>query len=461
MIITYDKKTGDFRIFKGDNCVYESVRFVIYCDGHHVGGSMDETAVMAEQNDFGSLNKAFAGPFTFIAYNKIKKSVAIVQHLFGSGTNYYLYQTERAYYLSDSLKSFRRYENFEYKLNDMMLPHYFYNGFLPGTHTLICGIRKLPPGFGMKISKSGAELFSEPYPQLKNDLSEDEAANEYYRIIPEAIDRCIPDREEYSLAISGGYDSNCILHYIKQMNPEVNINAFCVGGTKGVDETAVSRSIAAQYSRVSFQCSFVEKHTRDKLDDIVRRLEGSVYERGIFLQYELAGMLSESGTDHIICGECADQVFNCNLFNKATAKTFFYNYEKNPYDMGAMVILKKNVLMLKSFGINGYYPFLDSAVIEFAGRIAHLNGTTKELHKKLCHSALTDSIGSKISKQGGSTSLSPMFDDGFDIVGEIHRSKFFDPDFMLLKTYNMDEALKDYYLSLVCLESFEKQFCDR
>ena len=115
--------------------------------------------------------------------------------------------------------------------------------------------------------------------------------------------------------------------------------------------------------------------------------------------------------------------------------------------------------MLRSFNIDGYYPFLVPSVMDLSQKIAQINHTTKEFHKQCCMERLDERIKPMIAKQGGSTSLLPLLEDTFSLVRKIHNSKFYTPDFMLLKHYTMDEALRDRYLSLLFLESFEKQFC--
>ena len=85
-------------------------------------------------------------------------------------------------------------------------------------------------------------------------------------------------KEEIALALSGGYDSNCILYEIKKAKPEQRVNAFSVGGVNGVDETGIACEIASYYKNTEYKTSKVTPKTLEHIDEIVEILEGSVYE---------------------------------------------------------------------------------------------------------------------------------------------------------------------------------------
>ena len=82
--------------------------------------------------------------------------------------------------------------------------------------------------------------------------------------------------DEYAVTLSAGYDSNSILSYIKRAQPGSRVEAFSIGGQRGINETDDARTIARMYSNVSFHSSLVGPHTLEYLDEIVHMLEGSV-----------------------------------------------------------------------------------------------------------------------------------------------------------------------------------------
>ena len=140
--------------------------------------------------------------------------------------------------------------------------------------------------------------------------------------------------------------------------------------------------------------------------------------------------------------------------------TFLYSYSDTPRQMAAYVVLKKNRMMMNAYGVNTLYPFITPEMIDIGYWTREINGSTKEYHKGVCNQMFPDEIKRLISKQGGTTDLSALFDSDVDILENIKSCKYYSENFRITEKYPRDEALRDYYLSLLYIESFEKQFCD-
>lgn len=407
---------------------------------------------------------AFLGPFQLIVFNKISGELLITQHFFGNGKNLYYHKSDSDIYFSSSLKKMRILLNKSFRLNRGMLPHFLYNGFIAGEHTLVEGVYKLEAGVCYVIKGNVIEkrhLLSKIVVASSNEhFSEEELEIEYNYAIQESVSCATQNKNEIlNIALSGGYDSNCILYNLRKIFPNQAIYAFSVGGVKGVDETQIASGITLLYNDVSFFKSLVTPKTLDSLDEIVEILEGSVYERGIFLQYELAKMLHEHKVTTFICGECADQVFHQNTYEDTPPNIFLYGYKETPYQMAVYAVLRKSRMMMDAFGIQTYYPFLTPKLIDIGYKTRSYNGVSKEFHKAQCKKKLPNQVVELIGKQGGSTDLSALFPDDFDCSSEIKKRKYYAEDFMLTKKYAKEEAERDYYLNLLYLESFERQFC--
>ncbi len=389
--------------------------------------------------------------------------LVIDQQYFGSGNPIYYTKYKNTLFICDSLQTLKTYAGFRYELNTDMLPHFFYNGFICGTHTLIKGVSKLPLCKRIIIGKN--DVIFDNWDNKKDWL--------YYFTNQDAMelqyDQCMQDvfgdlrlRDiPVSLALSGGFDSNCLLHYMKTMYPEKELLTVCIGGIKGIDERAIARSIAMSYKGVRFVESVVTSETLEHLDHIVRCLEGCVYERGIFLQYELARKLQQESASNILCGECADQVFHSGSYRNHR-DCFLYDYRNTPREMAAYVVLPKSYLMLRAFGIQGYYPFLDPRIVSIGKATTQVNGVEKRFHKSFCEHQLSKTVFSKLEKVGGSTSLVTLWKSysSTALENSIMDSKYYDSNFRLTEKYSYDESLMDYWLSLKYIESFERQFCD-
>lgn len=395
-------------------------------------------------------------------YDKSKKTLEVSVSRLGGKHWIYLYDDGEGIFFHTSLRGLQTKTSLDISLNRAMLPHFMYNGFIYGKHTLAQGVYKLAPG--TKTIFDRAKVSEEKLEITYAKEQSDDLKARYKQILEDAIKKAsdgqVDKCGQLHLAISAGYDSNSILYFARKHHPEVPVNCYSVGGCKGVDETGIAEKIVATYDNARITKAYVTPSTREKLDHIVECLEGSVYERGIFLQYELANMLKSHNCNSLICGECADQVFNKNFYEPLPENNFLFDYEHHPKQMGAYVVKKKNELMLNAYGVDVYYPFLDDELMNLAYYMRQLNGTKKVFHIETCKELLPQHVFALLEKQGGSTTMDALFEEGYDVVGNMKKSPYYEADYHITQKYPREEAERDYYLTLAYVESFQKIFCN-
>lgn len=405
---------------------------------------------------------AALGVYTQFTYNKEKKTLETKEEYPGGKAWIYMMDEGNRIYFSSSLRTMKEKRGVSFVLNEGILPHFMYNGFLYGKHTLVCGVFKLEPGICLIFDRERIyrQVISYSYDEAEVESYEEN----YQRVLEDAIRKSMEHQlridKKVNLTLSAGYDSNCILHIVKKYYPDEMVNAYTIGGYKGVNEIENAKKIAAFYQDVNLRIGMVTPDTLEALEDMVERLEGGVYERGIFLQYELAKLLKKSECKSIICGECADQIFNKNYYAPVQQDNFLFDYENHPKQMGAYVVKKKNELMLNSFGIEVQYPFLEKQLRHMAYLLRHKNGIGKTFHIQMCKNWFPKSVLSYVEKKGGSTDLEALFETNGDIAAAMKKSPFFSEEYHITEKYPREEAERDYYLTLKYVELFKKRFCD-
>lgn len=415
------------------------------------------TYVEIEEND---------NQFVHVNHDQYEGSLVITSDYFGTGIPLYFVVENDLLYICDSLKVLKSMTKGKFVLNRSALPIFIRYGFIPGEKTLVSGVKKLPP---MKklvaIRGKGVEVLDD----VKMDIDEmgKDLATSLETYYEDTMEKAVKDTmsqlqdgKRCCMALSGGFDSNALLYFAKNKLHVREVHAFSVGGVTGVDETKAAEDITGFYEGVSFSKAMVSPQTLRYLDDIVYRLEGCVYERGIFLQYELAKLVHEQGWKEMMLGECANEVFNGKAYTPTPDHEAFvlpndYRYLEHPYQMASYIVLTKNMLMLRSFGIKGWYPYLHKEVIGMASR----NGVTKDFHNIQCVRLLPAGVGERLKKQGGTTSLLSLFNGGFDMDRALEKCKYYNRKFKLTRRYEPEEAKADYFLTLKYVESFERQFC--
>ncbi len=409
-----------------------------------------------------SISNVLKGYFTLIYINGHGKMV-IVQDDFGGENFVYYAKIADKFYIFSSLRDFKQLKLMEFELNDQVVYEFIYNGVIKSRDTLVKGIYKLLPKQEIYINRDSIEIHEKKDKELQNvNIGLDTMYEMEKRIICEYFEFSKNESDEINLTLSCGYDSNLLLHIAKEIS--LSVHAFSCGGTRGVDETMIAKEIGSLYDAVLVTTSFVKTNIRDCISDIAVRLEGALYERGVFLQYVLARTLHENDVKRIVLGECADQVFNENFYNEPRQE-FLMDYIHNPFELGSMIVLKKSTMMLKSFGVRGIYPFIDPEMLQIGFAVRKLNKTTKEYQKKMCAAVLKKEVYDRISKQGGSTSLIALFDDEKDEQDFIEYVKstneLYKDGFRINYKYGPHESELDYYLCLEYLKAFTKAFCNK
>lgn len=409
-----------------------------------------------------ALSENISGNFVLCYQKDTTKEFYLVPDYMGGHVNVYFLRYNSNYYIASSIKLFSKI-GFKKQMNYAMVDEFVYNGVIKTRDTLICGIYKLLSGEYIYIDSKQVEIKQMQLLQADTqDISIEELYNAESSVVNEYIDKCKNISGVMNITLSGGYDSNFILHLTKKRGIKP-IEAYTCGGSRGADETGIAQGISEIYGDVSLHREIVDKDILKSMDEIASRLEGSLYERGIYMQYFLARTLCERGVTSILLGECADQIFNENFYKEASGE-FLMNYIDNPRELGTMLVLKKSILMLQSFGITGFYPFTDYRMRKLGSRTASYNETSKKYQKKMCDAYFLPEVAKLVGKKPGSTSLAALFEDEEEekqFIEYVQKTnEFYKPDFRISFKYGEKESVLDYYLCLEYLRSFKKVFCD-
>ena len=399
-----------------------------------IKGKANDFQLLAESylQDKENICAQLSGSYLIALYDVQKTALLLLQDRFGSPLSLYYCENAGKLFFSTSLKELLLRSAMPRELNEAVIEEFLLNGYIYGKETLLKQVFKLMPGNALYVQNGQVRQMEMRYP-LKV-LSPGSALSNWDNSLRLAVQACFAEEAEASLPISSGYDSNYILHVAATANVP-NINAFCIGGKSGKNELPAVEDNMRHYPQAKLFAALTSQDTLQSFPDLVWRLEGAVYESGIFLQYELAKLVKANGKKSLICGECADQVMNEHFFspervrpNQSANDLLYYAFDEYPYVFASYLILKKNGILLNSHGIEGRYPFLNEDFISVAKALTLLNGKDKRCHVANCHSLLPGEILANLSKIGGSTDLQSLFDcsaEAQSIVDYVQQSDFY------------------------------------
>lgn len=365
------------------------------------------------------LTNSLRGLYILVIYDKVLKAVSVFQDRTTSPLTLYYSVYKDKLFLSTSIKKILLKSDMERCFNDAVLPVFLINGFIYGKDTLIKGIYKIESFHMLQCSEKRISQIPVTY-NLKT-MSKGEAVDSWTSVLNSSIQNCIDNNKEINMPLSGGFDSNYIAYVIDTFQ-NLPINAFSIGGKFGKNELPVVSENVNYYKNVTLFSALTDNKTLQNMPDIVWRLEGAVFESGLFLQYALSKLVNEQEKHTLICGECADQVMNIYYLNenrihpeKQNNKPLYYEFSEYPYIFGSYLILKKNGIIANSFDITTSYPYLDDDFVAIAFALRNINFKDKRVHNAICRESLPEQVYKNISKVGGSTECHSLFNSTQDI----------------------------------------------
>jgi len=399
------------------------------------------------------------GRFTLVLHDGERRCAYVLQDTASSPLNLYYAVGDGLFYFDTSLKRLLRRSGLPRRPDAAGREAFLHNGFIPSERTLLEGVSKLTPGWGLRLDLATARIhrLHVPGPARRRGLPA--AMLDYHRALRRVIRDEVADVARLGVVLSGGYDSNLLLFLLRQATRRRS-KLLTIGARGEADEVPHAARIARGYPGLEHCVGRVGPHTLQRLPDIVWRLEGAVYERGIFLQYELARMARREGCGALLCAECADQVLAPGFCPGAPPRPVRLGWTTHPYEMGLMLVLKKNGILCNSFAVDTLYPYLDEGIVERGARLAPLNGRRKALHRLWVHLHLPWSLAARLRKAPGTTRLQPLFQSEARFAalrrvlaeqpgGSVLEPRYGNPD------YPPDERARDLLLKGLYLRLFD------
>ncbi|MFA6217536.1 MAG: asparagine synthase-related protein [Candidatus Omnitrophota bacterium] len=435
------------------------------------------------------------GIFTVIIFdNKLRKGLCF-QDNHGSNLPLYYLNNEDGFAFSTSLKLLLNNSKFIRELDYTSIFAFLSNGnTVPGESTLIKHVKKLVPNtfISFEVERSACNV-CKCQPLIEQPSLSDAKENLIASIQDNARILCsaLVQKTRF-LALSSGYDSNFILHTLKDSGAD-KICAVTIGGQKE-NEIPQVKEILKFYSTVDSAVHIISPALIQALPDILWRLEGYVFEKGIFLQYALGKVLCEKNALAVFLGECADQILDQNrisIFDRLKEKikllvqlsiigdVYYLIKKKNEpihrkviarvrpnvkatYDTNFDFILKKNGIMLNSFGTQGLYVYINKTTQAISKKLGKLN-SKKMFFKKSVERLVLPRVAGVFAhrKHGGSTDTEYLMFEDLKSVLAIIQTTFIEK--IVGKAYvrticKKPEAYSEPILQLVYLYLFNELF---
>lgn len=455
---------------------YEPSRQVLVCalgylsnisdlkERHRITSFYDVEVVFAAYLEAGiDTLRSTDGRFAILIYDRPRKRLDIVQPEYGSILPIYYTETSTHFIIGTSLRKVLASRDAEDMLDYRAARAFLCNGHIvPNRRTLLASVSNLTPGHNLTLDCGKMRVtqvrFARKCPAVS---SRETAINDLLPSVEHTLCSLLKDRNSTSAAITltSGWDSNLLLHFLLRSG-ERDVVALTIDGGPSVDEVPAAQKIlpAFRTSTVRHLTRAVDQKTLDSLPDIVSRYEGYVFDTGMLLRYELAKLLNQECISSVILGSAADHIIDpCKrtvLFSRIDTSSeavrtclsrilkssplwavanaagvcsdpqerlrfriggsFYWDH----YNTFLENNLQMHEIMLNSFGVHGFYPFVNARTFANARALGKVN-RNKRLYREMVGKELPKDVAQCVSKSGNAVDLMELLKDRMECLVQV------------------------------------------
>ncbi len=246
-ILSDDRDTAI--VFNGEIYNHRAVRAELEGLGHRFHSNCDtETVLRAFLEWDTACFSRLRGMFAVALWTESQKRLVLVRDRMGIKPLYYYRNGEELYFGSE-LKAILEHPEVPRHLDLDALDTYLSVNYVPGSHTLIEGIKKVRPGelLEWRHGKLWLEPWYKPATGSRRDCSLESAKEELDWLLSDAVREHLISDVPLGVWASGGLDSSTILHYAARQTAG-RLKTFSVSfAGQSCDESRYFREIARVY----------------------------------------------------------------------------------------------------------------------------------------------------------------------------------------------------------------------
>jgi asparagine synthase (glutamine-hydrolysing) len=313
-----DSRLGLVMVYNGAIYNYPALRKELIAKGYHFFSNGDTEVIMKAYDAWGpACVERFNGMFAFALWHRDTGRVFMARDRLGIKPLYYAQTTDGLRFAS-SLPALAKTGGIDTSIDPIALHYYLtFHSVVPPPHTILRGVRKLPPATHVTIEPNGTRQ-EERYWAL--DFTRDAEEEKYGesewkdRLLHEldaAVMRRLIADGPVGVLLSGGLDSSLVVGLLAR-HGQSDLNTFSigfesVGGERG-DEFQYSDVIAHHFATVHHKLEVDGARVLPSLEACVRAMSEPMVSHDCIGFY----LLSEAVAKHVKVvqsGQGADEVF--------------------------------------------------------------------------------------------------------------------------------------------------------
>jgi asparagine synthase (glutamine-hydrolysing) len=304
--------------FNGEIYNHREVRRDLERAGHSYRTASDTETLLHAYEEFGEdFLTRLNGEFSLVLYDEKRGVALLARDRLGIRPLFYAEHQGRVYFASE-IKALLEIPGFSPEVNPEALDQYLSLRYSLGEHSILKGVRRLPPGTTLRLDVPGAT--PQPFWRLPNErraMRLEEAADRLDSLLSESVRLRLMSDVPLGMYLSGGVDSGVILALMARELAQP-VRTFSIGFGLPLDETDVAADLARRFGASHTEVR-LPRNAYEALPDVVAGLDEPLGDIITLPTYFLSRIAREH-VKVVLTGEGADEIFGSYVHQYALTR---------------------------------------------------------------------------------------------------------------------------------------------
>jgi asparagine synthase (glutamine-hydrolysing) len=241
-------------VFNGELYNHRALRAELEREGHVFSTRSDtEVLVHLYEQDGVGFPRRLNGMFAFALYDYGRRRLLLGRDQIGIKPLLLWQSGERLAFASEA-KSLLCHPDISPELDPEALHLLLNVRFVPGPRTMFRGIRQLPPGHLLILERGAPTLqkYHDLQPSSSSPMPPEEAAERFFAVLEDAVDRQLVADVPVGIYLSGGLDSSAIVaaaaEHRRKTGDQARLSTFALGFNESTDELDDASLVARKFA---------------------------------------------------------------------------------------------------------------------------------------------------------------------------------------------------------------------
>lgn len=296
-------------VLNGELYNFAELRAELGANGHAVRGTGDTPVIPHLYEEHGpAFAERLEGMFALALWDAGRERLVLARDRLGKKPLLWTALPDGTLAFASELKALLQLPALRRDVDLEALDAYLALQYVPGTHTAVRGVERLPPGHVLVWEQGRVELTRYWEPRLSEEtLSEEEWLERVRATVGEAVRKRLVADVPLGALLSGGIDSSIVVALMAQGSTEP-VRTFTVGfAEKRYDERRYARAIAERYG-TRHEEVVLEPNAADVLERLVRAFDEPLGDEAALPTY----LICEQARRHVtvaLTGDGGDESF--------------------------------------------------------------------------------------------------------------------------------------------------------